>query len=169
MKEAICIHCGEGFKRSPRHRNQEYCQNAECRKVGKAKWQKEKMRSDPDYRKNQKESYASWAKNNSDYWKKYRVRNPDKAQRNRLLQKVRNSRKKSNAAQKHCKMDPSQVAKMDPSNPYPWPEGVFYLIPVIAKMDPLKAQLFDISKQSCRNNGYYLIAKKDSLETTSKI
>ena len=126
------------------------------------------MRDDPDYCKNQKESYAFWAKTNSDYWKKYRACNPDKVQRNRLMQKVRNAKKKADSVQKRCKIDPSPVAKMDSSNAYPWPEGVFYLIPVIAKMDPSMAQVFDISKQFSQNNGYYLIAKKDSLGTTSK-
>jgi len=47
------------------------------------------MKNDPDYKKNQRDSYKNWLENNSDYWKNYRRRHPDYVKANRQLQKGR--------------------------------------------------------------------------------
>ena len=53
------------------------------------------------------------AQGHPDYWKAYRERNPEKAERNRILQAIRN--RKARASSSDAKMDASVIAKMDPS------------------------------------------------------
>ena len=78
------------------------------------------MRTDPDYKFNQKLSQNQWVKANLGYWKAYRKRNPEKAERNRILQAIRNRRARS--PQKDEKMDDLLIAKMDALGDamYPW-------------------------------------------------
>jgi len=77
---------------------------------GKAAWQRNNMVSDPVYRANQKQSQSDWQSRNADYWKRYRAAHPERADRNRDLQKVRNKRRHSRGV---VKMDASVIAKMD--------------------------------------------------------
>ena len=52
MEEVPCCHCGVFFKRSPRHKGQNYCMQPECRKARKAAWKREKMRLEEQFRRN---------------------------------------------------------------------------------------------------------------------
>ena len=88
MDSIPCLGCSEFF--IPRNRSQEYCSKPECQKARKALWQKEKIKKDPEYKETQKLSNQKWLLNNSDYWKNYRKKNPEKALRNRMLQRIRN-------------------------------------------------------------------------------
>lgn len=69
------------------------------------------MKTDPDYRLNQGLSQKQWAKANAGYWKQYRRKNPDKAQRNRILQTIRN--RKARGQPLDAKIETSLIAKMD--------------------------------------------------------
>ncbi len=133
MESVPCLGCSEFF--TPRNKDQNYCSKSECQKIRKALWQKEKIKKDPEYKENQKLSNQKWLFNNSDYWKKYRSQNPDKATRNRLLQRIRN-RKKYGINDVPVT---TIIAKMDARKP---PaiilEGDFWLVPTIAKMDAAK-------------------------------
>lgn len=77
------------------------------------------MRSDPDYKFNQTLSNKKWAKAHPGYWKAYRQRHPEKAERNRILQSMRNRRRRAKAKNE------SDAA-------------------LIAKVDALKVNIFDI-------------------------
>lgn len=136
MDGIICCHCGELFVWSPRNKNQKFCGKPECQRARKAAWQRHKMQTDPDYRFNQKLSNKKWVKSNPGYWKEYRKRNPEKAERNRILQMIRNQKVR----------DPHLVAKMDAlkSNKIKV-VGQFWLVPVIAKMEALKVNILEIS------------------------
>lgn len=133
MDSIPCLGCSEFF--IPRNRSQEYCSKPECQKTRKSLWQKEKMKNDPEYKETQKLSNQKWLLNNSDYWKNYRNKNPEKAIRNRMLQRIRNRR---------CKGIPDMpvttiIAKMDARKPSTIKlEGGFWLVPTIAKMDAAK-------------------------------
>ena len=102
------------------------------------------MQTDPDYRYNHKLSYRKWASQNPGYWKAYRQRNPKQAERNRQLQRVRNQRRKK-ASQQHA--DRKLIAKVDglESNDIKL-SGRFWLVPMIAKVDALKIDLYEISR-----------------------
>jgi hypothetical protein len=143
MEQVPCVHCGEFFTR--RNREQNYCKAPECQKARKAVWQRNKMHTDPDYKADQKLSQKKWALANPGYWKEYRKRNPEKAQRNRMLQTIRN-RCRIKGHNANIKMDPSLIAKMDArkSNEFN-PVGQFWLVPVIAKMDARKVNIYTIT------------------------
>ncbi len=143
MEQIQCIYCGTFFDPSPRHKNQTACKKAICQRAKKADWQRHKIRTDPDYMANQKISQKQWTKANPDYWKQYRKRNPEKTERNRILQTIRN--RKARTSYSNAKMDASMIAKMDASNFDNFEIlGQFWLIPVIAKMDALKVNITKI-------------------------
>jgi hypothetical protein len=99
------------------------------------------MREDPDYRLTQKMSNKKWAEANPGYWKEYRKKNPEKAERNRMLQTVRNRRR----SEKKQGVDTSLIAKVDTSVANKVKVvGQFWLVPVIAKVDALKVNLYEI-------------------------
>ena len=88
-----------------------YCSKPDCQRKRKARWQKQKLATDPAYKEDQHLANNKWLENNRDYWEKYRSRNPGKAERNRLLQKVRNMKKRETHASKPPKSE--SIAKMD--------------------------------------------------------
>jgi len=101
------------------------------------------MKTDPIYRDSQEISQKQWARDNQGYWKEYRKNNPEKAERNRILQAIRNRKARSSDSDE--KMDSSLIAKMDASKFDNFQAlGQFWLIPVIAKMDALKVNIVKI-------------------------
>ena len=143
MEKILCVYCGDLFDPSPRHKNQTACKKEECQRAKKAAWQRHKMRTDPDYRFNQKVCQRQWVEAHPGYWQEYRKRKPEKAERNRILQAIRNRRARSNQGDE--KMDPFLIAKMDASKQDNFEVlGQFWMVPVIAKMDALKVNLLKI-------------------------
>ena len=147
-------HCRRFFVPNPRVKNHLYCGRNECRRLRKRRWQSEKMKTDSDYRKNQQESHQCWIEQNRDYYQRYRAKNPQYVTRNRLLQKLRDQKRRGRS-----------LAKMDASNPlYPVKPGYYHLIPAkghLAKMDSISPQYFLIPHSSP------LLAKKDSMDSLS--
>ena len=144
MEPIPCCNCAEFFTPSPRHKNQIYCMKPTCQLAKKAAWKRNKMRTDPDYRYNHKLANQKWARAHPGYWTKYRSDHPQYVERNRILQAVRNRRRRHSSAQR---VDSERlIAKVDASifnkNRL---LGQFYLVPVIAKVDALKVNIFDIS------------------------
>lgn len=143
MEQVPCVHCGKFF--TPRNRKQNYGTDPDCQRARKAAWQRYKMKTDADYRTQQKLSHQKWVCDHPGYWKRYRQHNPDKTERNRTLQHIRNRRKR----QQDQPPSGSVIAKMDARKSYDFDLlGQFYLIPVIAKMDVRKVNIYTIS------NGY---------------
>ena len=143
MEQIPCTYCGDFFDPSPRHKNQTACKKTVCQNAKRAAWQRYKLKHDPVYRANQKSSQQQWLASTPGYWKAYRKRNPEKAQRNRILQQQRNRKARSLPA--GVKMDASLIAKMDPSKSDNFQVlGQFWLVPVIAKMDALKVNIIKI-------------------------
>ena len=135
MEQILCVYCGDLFDASSRHKNQTACKKAEC--------QKHKMKIDPIYNACQKISQKQWARANPGYWKKYREKDPEKAERNRILQAIRN--RKARSTDSGAKMDTSLIAKMDASKIDDFQTlGQFWMVPVIAKMDALKVNIVRI-------------------------
>lgn len=141
--------CRRLFLPDPRIKTQRYCSRRECQRLRKRRWQREKMRTDPDYRLNQMESRQCWREQNRDYSQRYRANHPEYVERNRLQQRGRDQRRREN------------LAKMDESGAlYPLPPGIYNLIPAkgdLAKMDAISCKYFLIP------NGYPFLAKKDSI------
>ncbi len=139
MKRIIkCEHCGKNFTCRGNVKNQCYCSDKECQRARKRKWQRDKMATDQDYRDNQKAAQKAWNEEHPDYHRQYRLKNPERVQRNRELQRLRDQKRRRLA-----KMDAStpenvmksgiyqiintscDLAKMDASMP------VFHIIPVV--------------------------------------
>jgi hypothetical protein len=113
MEQIPCSYCGDFFDPSPRHKNQTACKKVKCQRAKKAAWQKHRIKTDPIYVANQKNSQQQWIKANVGYWKQYRKKNPEKAERNQIGQAMRN--RKARSASDVTKMDPLLIAKMDAS------------------------------------------------------
>jgi hypothetical protein len=138
MEPVLCAHCSQLF--TPRNKRQSYCSKAKCQRARKASWQRIKIKTDPDYRAGQRLSWKKWAQNNPDYWKTYRRLNPQKAERNRILQSIRNRRRLKS---KNAPAAP--IAKMDVTKRFDFePLGQFWLVPLIAKMDARKVNIVSV-------------------------
>lgn len=154
MEKVSCGHCGAYFIPDRRQKNPRYCRKPACQRARKARWQREKMRRDPDYQANQKRCQQDWRKANPGYWKQYRAAHPQQAERNRVFQQIRNRKRSFPAGVGQrgggtVNMDASLIAKMDPSKSSGTPgkrsfSGQFWLVPVIAKMDALKVNIYEI-------------------------
>ena len=115
--------CRRIFDQNPRVKNQRYCGHKNCQRARKRKWQKEKLTADPDYKANQRDCQRDWHQRHPGYSKKYRQDHPAYCQRNTLMQEYRNTKAR-------------MIAKMDVSKSAPLKDpAVFYLLPMIAKMD----------------------------------
>ena len=124
-----CAACGKMFLRRSQIIKQRYCSKSECQRERRRLWQRDTRRKDPTYRQNQAEAKEAWSQRNPDYWREYRRTHPKYKERNRVQQRIRNSKRKAGA-----------IAKMDVSMPdSPVPSGTYQLIPLtltgIAKMD----------------------------------
>jgi hypothetical protein len=143
MEQIPCCHCADFFTPSPRHKNQVYCMKPDCRRARKAAWKRNRTQTDPDFRYSQNLANQKWAKAHRGYWTGYRDLHPEYVKRNRILQSVRN-RRRALGAQADAAGD--VIAKVDASI---FNEnrlvGQFYMVPVIAKVDALKVNIFDIS------------------------
>lgn len=87
-----CACCGRTFEPRPQVPDQAYCPSPECQRARKRQWQRNKLKSDPDYRINQRAAQEAWSQRNRDYWRHYRDGRPEYEQRNRDQQKLRDAR-----------------------------------------------------------------------------
>ena len=146
MKRINCVHCGESVVVNSRNPKQEYCGRPACQRARKTKWEKQKIKTDPDYKANRRDSQKTWAEKNPDYWKHYR-KTPNQVERNRILQKVRYQKQKK---EKKCLEKgglSKNIAKMDAlKSNKTGISGTFWLVPFVAKMDALMVQITDITK-----------------------
>lgn len=132
-----CIHCGREFIPNPKVKNHRYCSDSTCQKARRARWSREKMASDPDYKDNKKASQGKWLGRHPGYYKKYRAKHPEYVKRNRQLQAIRDARR--------CKDKTSRLlAKID-SLSFSRKGELFKVIPqgnkLLAKMDSLVVKL----------------------------
>ena len=141
--------CRRLFNPNPRVKNQQYCDKKDCQRARKRRWQRQKMKDDPDYRDDHRDAQQGWIEQNMDYWRRYRVLHPDYVKRNRLLQRQRDRKRRD-------------LAKMDALGEIsPVKAGSYYLIPAkgdLAKMDTLSHKYFLIP------SSYTFLAKKDSMD-----
>lgn len=143
MKTNECIHCGRGFEPNPRVKEQSYCRDNGCQRARRARWQRQKMATDPDYRDNQSRCQKEWLLRHPGYYKDYRAGHPEYVERNRLLQIRRNARRRKDGLAK-------LIAKMDSLGRglYPCRGELFKLVPqgnrLIAKMNSLTVKLVPV-------------------------
>jgi hypothetical protein len=85
--------CCELFVPCPQVPGQEYCSKDACQRARKREWNRNKLATDRDYREARKYAQKRWREKNPGYWKKYRSRQEDYAQQNRLKQQIRNRKR----------------------------------------------------------------------------
>jgi len=136
MDSVPCAGCSTFFV--PRNKCQIFCSKPCCQQIRKTLWQKQKLATDPEYKEGQRLAQKKWLQNNPDYWKNYRRRHPEQADRNRSLQKIRNM--KSWQDQTIFKLSKTiGIAKMDARKPRGYKlSGQYWLVPAVAKMDAVK-------------------------------
>ncbi|RFP09101.1 hypothetical protein D0T25_29995 [Duganella sp. BJB488] len=78
-----CAGCGQTFQPRPQAPKQAFCSAPACQRIRKRQWQQSKLRSDPDYRGNQREAQRAWQESHPDYWRHYREVHAKYAQRSR--------------------------------------------------------------------------------------
>jgi endogenous inhibitor of DNA gyrase (YacG/DUF329 family) len=94
MSEARkCAVCGQIFEPRAQSPHQRFCSKRDCQRERKARWQKQKIKSDPDYRENQRRAQTRWSESHPDYWRSYRDAHETYKERNRERQRVRNFQK----------------------------------------------------------------------------
>ena len=101
-----CINCGKDIILIPQISKQTYCSSDECQKKRKTNWQKQKLKTDPDYKENQIRAQKAWANRNKDYWQKYRELN----QNNDKFENVKTAKEKIIKSKKNVKMDSSKFS-----------------------------------------------------------
>jgi hypothetical protein len=129
MPERRCLNCSRGFRPRPQAPEQQYCSEKACQRARRRQWQREKQRTDADYRDNQRRVWRAWAAAHGGYWCEWRRKHPDYCERNRAQQEVRDRRRRS--AGLLAKMDASEADLSVRS-------GVYRLLPaseLLAKMN----------------------------------
>ncbi|HEY4580403.1 MAG TPA: hypothetical protein VIG89_05150 [Candidatus Acidoferrales bacterium] len=150
MESRRCAACGKVFR--PRHQvpQQCYCAAPACQRERRRLWQQAKRQSDPDYRDNQTRAQRAWRKRNPDYWRDYRLENPQYSERNRTQQRERNKRRRERL-----------IVKMHVSTPvFPMSSGIYRIsqaLPAgIAKMDAwtvkitLLSNTYEMPVENCK-------------------
>lgn len=69
MMTKRCACCGQPFEPRPQVPDQAFCSSPDCQRARKRQWQRHKLKSDPDYRINQKDAQRAWTERNQDYWR----------------------------------------------------------------------------------------------------
>lgn len=130
-----CLACADAFESTGRVPTQNYCSRPDCQRERRKLWQREKRRSDGDYRENQLQCQRRWREAHPGYWYQYRAEHPDYVERNREQQQVRNAARHAGA-----------IAKMDAiAGNSSLASGTYYLCPVargaIAEMNALLVRI----------------------------
>lgn len=131
-----CAACAERFTPRRNVPDQQYCSKPQCQRERRRRWQRQKLRQDPDYRANQTAAQQRWRERHPEYWRRYRQSHPDYTARNRQQQRQRNRRR----AQAGAGSAPPLIAKMDAyTSQKPVASGTYRLTPIdgsgVAKMD----------------------------------
>lgn len=124
-----CPHCRVHFVPNPRVKAQRFCSRKACQRARKTQWQRDKLASDPDYRANQRDCQRNWQRQHPHYWHQYRQKRANYRERNRVMQRQRDQKRR---------LEP--LAKMDAFAPLSVIQpGIYHLIPEmggnLAKMD----------------------------------
>ncbi len=136
MDRTRCAACDDLFTPRRNVPDQKYCAKPECQRERRRRWQRQKLREDPDYRANQAAAQQRWRERHPDYWRRYRQSHPGYTARNRQQQRKRNR----NRVQVATGPSEPAIAKMDAyASQTDVTSGTYRLIPVsgggIAKMD----------------------------------
>jgi hypothetical protein len=146
MAKRRCAACGYLFEPRRNVPQQSYCSKRACQRTRRRRWQRQKLKTDADYRANQAAAQRRWREHHPAYWRDYRQRHPDATARNREQQRGRNRRRRAAGT------GPSlpAIANMDAyTRESPVRSGTYRLVPVaapgVAKMDAYLVEMHVLS------------------------
>jgi hypothetical protein len=144
MQKRRCAGCRRVFRPRAQVPKQRYCSAAACQRVRRQRWQREKRRTDADYRENQAQAQRRWAERHPGYWCRYRAAHPAYTAANRSQQRERDRRRRGRAD------NGPVLARSDASRPVSAPpSGTYRLIPVtvprLAKRDGWTVKIHAVS------------------------
>jgi len=147
MDRTRCAACDDLLTPRRNVPNQKYCSKPECQRERRRRWQRQKLKEDPDYRANQAAAQRRWRERHPEYWRRYRQSHPAYTERNRKQQLQRNRKR----GQGVTSPSPPAIAKMDAYEAQTVvASGTYRLIPVaggaIAKMDAYLVQIHVLSR-----------------------
>jgi len=94
MQKRPCAACRKQFVPDAHVPGQRFCQEKRCQRERRRRWQKNKRRSDVDYRDNEQRVQRSWAEQHPQYWRAWRGEHPGYRERNRLKQRQRDEKRR---------------------------------------------------------------------------
>lgn len=147
MDRRRCLACRKVFTVRAQTPEQRYCSAPACQRERRRRWQREKRRSDPDYRENQRQAQRRWAARHRGYWRAYRAEHPEYTAANRAQQLERDRHRREREAGPVAR---SGLAKSDASSADSRAlSGTYRLVPVtrgLAKMDVWTVELHPLSE-----------------------
>ena len=146
MDKRRCVACRAVFTVRAQTPEQRYCSAPACQRERRRRWQREKRRSDADYRENQRQAQQRWAASHGEYWRHYRAEHRDSTATNRAKQRERDRRRREREWAPAVR---ANLAKSDASPPDSLAfSGTYRLIaltPQLAKMDVWTVEIHPIS------------------------
>ena len=135
-----CAACDRAFRPRAQVPHQCYCGLAACQRERRRRWQQSKLRSDADYRANQRQAQRAWPTAMASTGVSTRARHPDYTDHNRLEQRWRDRRRRV-----------ARLAKMGASPPINGvPSGTYRLLVAtgddLAKKDAWTVKITLISR-----------------------
>jgi hypothetical protein len=94
MVERRCLYCHQIFQPSKFQRRQAVCGEVDCQRRRRSDYHRGKLAADFEYREVCRDSPRKWRSHNPDYWKEYREKNPQSAERNRQQQRLRDRKRR---------------------------------------------------------------------------
>ena len=94
MGERRCRYCQQVFQQSKFQPRQAVCGETGCQRKRRADYHREKIATDPEYREVCRDSPRKWRIRHPGYWKQYREKCPEAAERNRQQQKLRDRKRR---------------------------------------------------------------------------
>jgi len=77
-----------------RNEHQRYCSKSTCQKKRRSKYQKQKLKRDPEYKETHRSSQQKWRVKHPTYWSQYRIQHPVYVAANRAKQIFRDSKRR---------------------------------------------------------------------------
>jgi hypothetical protein len=94
MGERRCGYCKKSFQPSKYQPKQAVCSDPACQQRRCSEYRQQKLAADAEYAQVCRDSARKWRVDNPGYWKRYREKNPDSANRNREQQKKRDRKRR---------------------------------------------------------------------------
>jgi len=151
-KRIKCHHCGRLVRVNSRIKfGQHYCGSAACQRARRNLWEREKLRTDPEYREKRKLAKEKWRKSKPlhEYQRDYRSKHPGYVERNREDQRKRIKKRNESVTNQ-------QIVKTDASNSVSLVSSGFYALyrcanasgKNIVKTDAIIVQLAGIQRDA---------------------